>query len=436
MSTSITRAEAQQRFASVYSRWNEKGALPAQQDRLLASQRLRQPLFTPAIIPGFKLRREDKIFAIGSCFARGVEHALIGQKMDVLSKATEFESFPAINNEMKLGFTNKYNTFSIHNELRWALDPTAKFPWESLVDIGDGIFYDPHTNPALQLAGLEETIHRREIIQLVTRRVAQCRVVIITLGLVEVWRDKIADIFVNHTPIPDVVRSHPDRYELHVTNFVENFSNLERIHAVLSQVGHPDVQIVVTVSPVPLTATFSGEDVVIANTYSKSLLRTIAQEWAAAYKNVHYFPSYEIVHNSTRGLTWEEDLRHVKGEVVQHIMSLFLQNYLAGLPITSSKLRASPNPVPPGIGPGKTIISWSSHGAPNAAIYVSRDGTEELLFATGSQGSKEAGWIKAGETCEFRLYTDCDRNARLAQISVTRPLAVPTSRMLRRFTTR
>jgi len=152
-------------------------------------------------------------------------------------------------------------------------------------------------------------------------------VVIITLGLAEVWRDKIANIFLNHTPIPEAIRSHPDRYEFHITNFAQNLSNLERIHTLLSQFGHPDVQVVVTVSPVPLMATFSGEDVVIANTYSKSMLRTVAQEWAVAHKNVHYFPSYEIVQNSHRLVTWEEDLRHVRAEVANHIMRLFLRHY-------------------------------------------------------------------------------------------------------------
>jgi hypothetical protein len=88
------------------------------------------------------------------------------------------------------------------------------------------------------------------------------------------------------------------------------------------------VQFVVTVSPVPLMATFSTEDVVIANTYSKSLLRTVAQEWTAAHQNVHYFPSYEIVQNSERAITWEEDLRHVQGKVVQHIMGLFMESFL------------------------------------------------------------------------------------------------------------
>jgi len=245
-----------------------------------------------------------------------------------LSGAKEFDSFRTRNNETNLGFTNKYNTFSIYNELRWALDPAAEFPRESLVDIGNGIFYDPHTNPTLEVVGLEETLRRRSIINLVTRRIVQCRVVIITLGLVEVWRDKIANIFVNTTPIPEALRSHPDRYEVHVTNFAQNLANLEHMHSLLGQFGHPDVQVVVTVSPVPLMATFSTEDVVLANTYSKSLLRTVAQEWAAAHKNVHYFPSYEIVQNSERAITWEEDLRHVQGNVVKHIMNLFLENYL------------------------------------------------------------------------------------------------------------
>src|SRR5262249_48174735 len=175
--------------------------------------------------------------------------------------------------------------------------------------------------------------------------------------------------------------------------------------------------------------TFSPEDVVIANTYSKSLLRAVAQEWAARHKNVHYFPSYEIVQNSDRTLTWEEDLRHVKGEVVWHIMDLFLRNYFAGFPVTSSKLWASPNPVPGGTGPGKTTVSWSSHGAPHAAVYVSNDGTEEALFASGAHGSKEADWIVSGATYVFSLYTGRDRVTRLARISVTRPSALSASAM-------
>lgn len=79
-------------------------------------------------------------------------------------------------------------------------------------------------------------------------------------------------------------------------------------------------------------ATFSDEDVVVANSYSKSLRRTVAQEWTAARQYVHYFPSYEIAQNSIaqnseshRGLGGRSET--VRGEVVQRIMRIFLGHY-------------------------------------------------------------------------------------------------------------
>lgn len=415
MSGSITTTEARRNFVSGYSRWDQGGALPPELNGTLAYQRLAEPLFTPAVMPGFKLLPEDKVFAIGSCFARGVESALVGQGIEVLSRAVEFDSFPALNGELKLGFTNKYNTFSVYNELRWALDPNAEFPRSSIVHVGNGVFHDPHTNPALEPGDFDETLRRRELIRSVTHRISKCRVVVITLGLVEVWRDKTADVFLNRVT-PDMLRLYPDRYELHVTNFGDNISNLEAVHGLLKQFGHHDVRIIVTVSPVPLRATFSAEDVVIANTYSKSLLRAVAHEWAAEHDNVDYFPSYEIVQNSDPKLTWEEDRRHVKGTVVQHIMKLFLRNYFSGVPVTSAKLSASPNPVPRGNDLGKSTISWSCHGAPDAAVYVSRNGADEVLFAKHPHGSEELSNIETDVTYEVTLYDTCNRKNRLAQI--------------------
>jgi hypothetical protein len=67
-----------------------------------------------------------------------------------------------------------------------------------------------------------------------------------------------------------------------------------------------------------------------ANTYSKAMLRTVVREWAAAYKDVHHFPSYEVVLNSERAVTWQEDLRHVQGKMANRILRFFLDNYLEG----------------------------------------------------------------------------------------------------------
>ncbi|MEP6974259.1 MAG: GSCFA domain-containing protein [Spartobacteria bacterium] len=313
-----------------FSRWHRKDEPVEAPNGEFAFQRLRQPFFTPLIQPTIQIQRSDNLFAIGSCFARGIEKALLARKMFVLSAAPEFSSFATVNAQVTgLGFTNKYNTFSILNELRWALDPSATFPEESLADLEGGFCYDPHINPVLPLADRKETVRRRSILTEVNSRVRDCRVLIITLGLVELWRDTEADLMINTTPPQEAMSRYPGRYEFRVSNFAENFQNLERVHALLKQFGHPDSQVIVTVSPVPLMATFTDQDVVVANTFSKSLLRTVAQEWEAAHSNVHYFPSYEMVVNSARSVAWLEDLRHVQGSLVNHIMDTFLNHYVA-----------------------------------------------------------------------------------------------------------
>ena len=325
-----TAAEAMKNYLQNKARtWYRDSVETDNRDGKYAFQRLRETWFTPQVEPKFKVRREDKFYAIGSCFARGLENSLVEHKITVESAAPEFARLQPANKERSgLGFTNKYNTYSMLNELRWALGPDVEFPQASIVQLTDTTWYDPHTNPTLNFVGLEETLERRALMQTVTKRITGCRAVILTLGLAEVWRDVRADVFVNCTPIPSLFRTEPDRYEFHLTDFGDNLNNLEAMYALLSQYGHPDFHIVVTVSPVPLMNTFSTMDIVVANTWAKSLLRAVAQEWADAHANVDYFPSYEMVQSSDRAAVWEPDLRHVKGAGAQHIMELFAQNYL------------------------------------------------------------------------------------------------------------
>src|ERR1700693_3953465 len=319
------------------NQWYKDGADPNDIAGNYAFQRLRQTWFTPKIDPKFKLRRDDKFYAIGSCFARGLEYSLRSRKIAVESAAPEFARLVPVNKEPSgLGFINKYNTFSILNELRWALEPAAAFPVKSIAQVTETTWSDPHTSPTLKLVGFEETLERRALLQTVTKRVTNCRAVILTLGLVEVWRDIEADVYLNQTPIPSLFKTQPHRYEFHLTSFAQNWANLEAIHALLSRYGHPDLHIVVTVSPVPLLATFSKMDVVLATSYAKSLLRAVAQEGAAAHENVDYFPSYEIVQNSQRDAIWEPDLIHVKVAGLHHIMEVFLQSYLGEAPLKRS----------------------------------------------------------------------------------------------------
>jgi hypothetical protein len=302
-----------------------------------AWHRMREPMFRPLIRPAFRIDPDDRIFAIGSCFARNVEGALRALSFRVDSMTDEFDEFAVqrpvdappgfVPKATAIGFMNKYNTESIFNELLWALEPGAEFPVEALLPMPSDLWIDPQTSPVFGFENdLATTLRRRRILTNVMRRIPACRIVVITLGLVETFLDLHTGLYTNSTPRLDV---DPERFRFRVLSHEQVVDGLERIHGLLAAHGHPDVEIVVTVSPVPLDATFTGEDIVVANTFSKSLLRAAAGHWAGAHENVHYFPSYEIVMNSPREHAWEIDGRHVRHELVQHVMQLFTDAHLA-----------------------------------------------------------------------------------------------------------
>lgn len=119
--------------------------------------------------------------------------------------------------------------------------------------------------------------------------------VIITLALVKVSYDKRAGTYLNITPRQPPQLREPDRYELRVLTFEETLHHLRLALNLIRTHCRSDVQVLPTVSPVPMTQTFREMDVTIANAYSKSVLRTATEHAVFEYGNVHYFPSFESV---------------------------------------------------------------------------------------------------------------------------------------------
>jgi hypothetical protein len=176
-------------------------------------------------------------------------------------------------------------------------------------------------------ADFETALQRHQLLTDLTRRIPACRIVVVTLGLIETFFDEKIGFQTNFTPY--LSGDQLERFTFRVLTYEEVVVALECIHELLSLYGHPDVEIVVTVSPVPLEATFTGEDIVLANALSKSTLRTAAGWWAGTHDNVHYFPSYEMAMYSEPDRAWFLDGRHVRPKLVQHIMETFVTTHLA-----------------------------------------------------------------------------------------------------------
>lgn len=291
-----------------------------------AASRLERAVVLPEIRPSFRLERSDRIFTIGSCFARHIENHLIARGYDVRSQDLDIPGFEYRPPHSSV-ILNKFTTHSMLNELRWALDPACAFPEESLVEEREGGWVDLQVVGEVSPAPRATVLARRPYVADVFRRIRECRVVVMTLGLVEAWYDHAFGLYLNRAPGYRTVRRHPGRFELRLLDHRANLDALEALHALLQRHGPRDLRLVLTVSPVPLSETFTGRDVLVANTYSKSTLRAAAEDFARAHAHVDYYPSYESVVLSDRRVAYQDDLHHVADAIVDVNVRRFLSLY-------------------------------------------------------------------------------------------------------------
>ena len=147
----------------------------------------------------------------------------------------------------------------------------------------------------------------------------KAKVFVLTLGLNEVWFLKSDGSIFSHAPW----RVASGLIGRKIMTVEENLQDLQRMLEIWRG-ANPELKIIVSVSPVPLHATFRGQDthVIAATCHSKAVLRVAAEEFARRNKDVYYFPSYESVMYCTPN-AWEADLRHVSRPAVEKVMSLF-----------------------------------------------------------------------------------------------------------------
>jgi hypothetical protein len=307
------QAWAQLRSARRLGRWPTR----AEPQRL-------SPLAAPDPGELFALRGDEKVFCIGSCFAREVETTLDRLGFEVLSMQAELP--PSANHRIEdRRVFNKYNVGTVLNELRWALAP-ERFAYRHeavLVDLpgdlrcGDlQLRGEQYLEPRPQAQALREAVNR------FFGRLREAELVVLTLGLSEAWFDRDSGLYLNVAPSEHLVRLWPGRFELHVLDAASTLAMLDEIDALLRAALGPSLKLLLTVSPVPLAATFRDQDVLIANSYSKSLLRACCDPFLATRPHARYFPSYECAMLSDPALVWrEDDFRHVAPDFVDYLMA-------------------------------------------------------------------------------------------------------------------
>jgi hypothetical protein len=210
------------------------------------------------------------------------------------------------------------------NEFQRVLAPEAfRAPQKGLVHIDEDRWFDPHTKDTA-FHGLRESLMVRFLVDEAAKSMTGAGAILLTLGHTETWFDSETGLVLNIAPPPLLIRKSPDRFRFFNATYVDALDSLERIFDLVCRHIRPDMKFIVTVSPVPLNTTFTDQDIVSANTYSKCTLRAAAETFSARHANVDYFPSYEMVMSTHPDLAWENDRMHVPHALVQSIVARFM----------------------------------------------------------------------------------------------------------------
>lgn len=273
-----------------------------------------------------------KIATAGSCFAQHIGKFLKSRGLPYL----DYEpgpSFLSAEESARFGyglFSCRYGNIYTARQLRQLCDEAfgKRKPQDAIWTKGNR-YYDA-LRPGIEPLGASSA---EEIAALRALHLARVRALfsdldlfVFTLGLTEAWVSNLDETVYPIAPGVIAGSYDPERYRFVNFRYNDVHSDMQYFVEALRAIN-PDARVLLTVSPVSLAATASDNHVLVATTYSKSVLRAVAGDLAADIPGVFYFPSYEIITGPpARHMFYNPDLRTVCDAGVATVMQHFFSN--------------------------------------------------------------------------------------------------------------
>ncbi|HEX9464712.1 MAG TPA: GSCFA domain-containing protein [Alphaproteobacteria bacterium] len=260
---------------------------------------------------------DAKLVTFGSCFADHLRREFLRR-----GRMSEHVDVPQGLN----------NSFALRDFFEWALTgkrDTAAY-WYNHADERRAVRWEPQAEQAMFANALKSADG-----------------FVITFGLAEIWRDRATGgVFWRGVPAGVF---DPARHELVMSSVEDNARNMRAIYDLI-RAGCGPVPIVMTLSPVPLNATFGADSSCLeADCVSKSTLRVaLDMLMRNDLPGLHYWPAFEIVRwlgaqlgrpmfqgqaaDPGPGARFD-DTRHVAPDVVACIIETFIGKFFAAAPI-------------------------------------------------------------------------------------------------------
>lgn len=292
-----------------------------------------QGLFDPRFLIGPALR----IMTAGSCFAQHVHRAMTEAGYNVIDvePAPEHCDAALAARYFYGSFSARYGNIYTSRQLLQLCQEAAGTHRPAHPVWAKGRHFVDALRPNVEPLGFATPqavqVARAEHLALVTEALRQTDVLIFTLGLTETWAD--LDSGTVYPTAPGVIGVPLDpgaRIGFLNLSHEDVVSDLRAVLAHLRTIN-PAIKVLLTVSPVPLTATATGGHILLASTASKAILRAAVATVLTLDSCFDYFPSYEIITNpAARSGFFAENLRQPTPKGVQTVMAHFLASMRPG----------------------------------------------------------------------------------------------------------
>lgn len=281
--------------------------------------------------PKFNIKPHHKVATFGSCFAQHIGKSLAKRGFTWLitekaPKSVIKEQLEQFNyNVFTCRTANIYTTSLLKQWTYWANNEQT--PPDEIWEL-DGRFYDPF-RPKIEPKGFsspEEVSFLRQVtINAFRQSIVESDFFVFTLGLTESWFNKNG---YEYPMCPGTVagKYSEEIHDFKNQQFDEILKNLSEAIRIMRSIN-PKIRFILTVSPVPLTATKSDNHVLVATMQSKSILRAVAGQLASNRPYIDYFPSYEIINSPVfKGSFFEPNQRSVNPYGVNFVMNSFFNS--------------------------------------------------------------------------------------------------------------
>jgi len=276
----------------------------------------------------FLIDKNTRFITVGSCFAQHISRWILNNGYNWV----ESEKAPDIMNSDEM-LDNGYGVFSFRTGNIYTASLLKQWIYFSInynnnYEIFEerNRFYDP-LRPLIPKNGyksIDDMLNDRILtFNAINSSLLETDIFIFTLGLTEAWVNKRTGLV--YSSCPGTLRGSFNEDEHEFINYDYN-SIINDMNSVFNSIKkiNNNIKFLLTVSPVPLTATASSEHILLSTIYSKSILRSVAGRLSHIRDDVDYFPSYELISSFPIGNKYyAENMRTVKNDGVEFVMNHF-----------------------------------------------------------------------------------------------------------------